>query len=168
MIFGKLSKKEVSELLQVLKYQHRDLDFSINSNNMSVIVDSGYELFPNFKPIPGIGLVYKGLVVEIDRRSKFSIITPTYYTLAASSNVFRQLEKRFEVKIKRKNNKTFVSHFYLNGDISEILKFLRDYGFVDSENGSDNNNDYPLKLEESDLNFVFGETSSNEFFCRFY
>ena len=167
MIFGKLSKKEVRELLQVLKYQHRDLDFSINSNNMSVIVDSGYELFPNFKPITSIYLEYKGLVIEVHKMSKFSVITPTYYTLAASSNVFRQLEKRFEVKIKRKNNKTFVSHFYLNGDISEILKFLRDYGFVDSKSSADND-DYFLKLEESGLNFVFGETSSNEFFCRFY
>ena len=167
MIFGKLSKKEVRELLQVLKYQHRDLDFEINGHNMTAIVESEYELFPKFEPLPGFGMVYKGLVIEIDRRSKFSIITPTYCTLAASSNVFRQLEKRFEVKIKRKNNNTFVSYFYLNGDISEILKILRDYGFVDSKSSADND-DYYLKLEESDLTFVFGETSSNDFFCRFY
>lgn len=167
MIFGKLSKKEVRELLQVLKYQHRDLKFEINSDNMSVIVGSDYKLFQNFESLQGVGLVYKGLVIEVHKMSKFYVITPTYCTLAASSNVFRQLEKRFEVKIKRKNNKTFVSYFYLNGDISEILKFLRDYGFVDSKSSADNE-DYYLKLEESDLTFVFGETSSNEFFCRFY
>lgn len=167
MIFGKLSNKEVRELLQVLKYQHRDLDFEINGDNMTVIVGSDYELFPKFEQLPGIGLIYKGLVIEVHKISKFSIITPTYCTFAASSNVFRQLEKRFEVKIKRKNNKTFVSYFNLNGDISEILKFLRDYGFVDSKSSADND-DYYLKLEESGLTFVFGETSSNEFFCRFY
>ena len=167
MIFGKLSKKEVRELLQVLKYQHRDLDFEINGHNMTAIVESEYELFPKFEPLKGVGLVYKGLVIEVHKMSKFCVITPTYCTLAASSNVFRQLEKRFEVKIKRKNNKTFVSHFHLIGDISEILKFLKDYGFVDSKSSADND-DYYLKLEESGLNFVFGETSSNEFFCRFY